>query len=298
LSCAAGWEHIYDYLGHILGSTGKYSGIGMHLGHYQAHMNFMTSLGQAQSVQGFFNAKYWVRFITAGAALWMKSLDPQCHTPCCDLNHIGGDGTGIGISLNEVMNVKPIWQPDNLLSKPPIQWGRLDRCMIPSPTTLPDAQRKRIAEAKSFCKQLITEDEGFRMNNQVELGTHKEYIPAPIYNELARWLGLVDENTAESEILKRLLRACVTGESVLGIVPASIVDVLSDILLHVNPDRPGPCAVHIQNDVWKKIYKVSRHGMGDDIADLITCQLECSNSFKLSISTWQLLNHMGGCQLC
>jgi hypothetical protein len=69
----AGWEHIYDYLGHILGAHTKYSGIGMHLGHYHGHLNFMISLGQAPMVQGFFNAKYWVRFITAGAALWLQS---------------------------------------------------------------------------------------------------------------------------------------------------------------------------------------------------------------------------------
>jgi hypothetical protein len=289
---AAGWEHIYDYLSHILGMNGKFSGIGMHLGHYQAHTNFMQSFGQSGNVKGFFNATYWIRFITAGAALWLQSLDSSTHSPCCDLNHIGGDGTGIGVSLNEVFDLPPVWQPEDLLSSPPIEWGRLDRCVIASPMSLQKEKRAQIAQSKKFCKTLIAGDSGFRNAHRLEVKAHEHAIPTCILEELHRWLGGMDERTKEWLILQRILAACMTDESVLGIITNQIAPSLSHVLSAASPLRRRPLSPTQAKDVWKHLYTVRQHGMGDDIGALITIQLQASSDLKILGSTHGLLTFL------
>jgi hypothetical protein len=288
---AAGWEHVYDFLDHIFGCPGKYGGIGMHLGHYKTHADFMTSMTQTDATKGFFNAKYWVRFITAGVALWLQSLEPATHSPCCELNHIGGDGTGIGISMNEVLTLPPIWQPTNMLSNQPIPWGRLDRCSIPSPSELPGIQRKGIAAAKKCCKELLTNN-SFRDENRSELLDHRKFLPPPIYDEMTRWIGNMNQNSMEWVVLKRILLACVSDESILGIITKHIAAELPDTLALVNPSIKRAATADIQQRLWNKLYTIKQHGMGDDIACLMKLQMKENDNYKIAITTWHLLQYL------
>jgi hypothetical protein len=97
--CTAGIEHVYDFIYHILGKPGEYSGVAMHAGHYKGHMNSFIDMIHGDKVQPFFNDKYWREFIVTGAALWMQSLPKECHEPCCGLDMLGCDGTALGISV-------------------------------------------------------------------------------------------------------------------------------------------------------------------------------------------------------
>jgi hypothetical protein len=263
------------------------------MGHYRGHTDFMTSLGQSVPVNGFFNAQYWIKFITAGVALWMQSLPEGTHTPCCDLNHIGGDGTGIGICLNQVAFLKPIWQPDNLQSKPPISWGRLDRCVIPSPSSSPQDVRSRTSTAKKFCKDLLSLDDTFRVNNRVNLQVHKESLPVEIYDALTDWLGNIENGSEKWLVLRRLLVACFTDESVLGVVTAQISSLLHDVLAAVNPQRPLAPSHEMKTAVWAKLEKIALHGMGDDIARLMSIELNESDKFCIRGKSYGLLLLLG-----
>jgi hypothetical protein len=298
-SCVtAGWEHIYDYLGHVLGSSGVYTGIAMHLGHYPRHIDFMTSFGQKSQVEGFFNPAYWIRFITAGTALWLQSLPQETHSPCCDLSHLGGDGTGIGVCTTEVFNLKPIWQPDDFVTAQPISWGRLDRCVVPSPTTLPDKKRREIAAAKSFCKAILANKPDFREQNRVSLISHKDALPREIFDLMARWLGDMDECSEEWIIVQRLLLACVSDECILGVITDRIAHLIRDVALFVNPDRKGSVSAQMEGEVWKKMETIALHGMGDDIAALITIELKDSRrSFCVQHVTYRLLLYLCECSL-
>jgi hypothetical protein len=288
---SAGWEHIYDFLDHFLGSSGKYGGVGMHLGHYKRHTDFMISLQQVQSTKGFFNSKYWVRFITAGVALWMQSLDPGTHSPCCDLEHIGGDGTGIGISMNEVLSLEPIWQPRNLLSTQPISWGRLDRCVIPSPSNLKTTERQMIAAAKKFCNELLANDSKHRERYRGDLKDHKHAIPDDVYAETHRWLGNLDVDSFEWLALKRLLKASYSDECVLGIINSTIANTVAELLALLNPKK-RPANESEKSKVWRMLHEIRQHGMGDDIAVVMKSQIKDSQHFKPQATTWRFVKHL------
>jgi hypothetical protein len=224
----------------------------------------------------------------------MQSLEPETHSPCCELDHIGGDGTGIGISMNEVLTLQPIWQPSNLLSKQPIAWGRLDRCAVPSPGKLNTKQRQGIAACKKFCKQLLT-DHLFRSENRSKLIEHRSFIPDPIYAEMTRWLGNMNEESVEWVVLRRLLKACFTDECVLGMVNKIMATTLPDALAHVNPSLPSVASPEQRKHVWNILYEVKQHGMGDDIAALIRVQVNEASEFKIQGTTWNLLQYLSEC---
>ncbi len=265
----------------------------MHLGHYPRHVDFMTSFGQSSEVQGFFNAAYWIRFITVGAALWLQSLPAETHSPCCDLSHIGGDGTGIGISTSEVFDLKPIWQPDDLQSTAPISWGRLDRCFVTSPSCFSEKKRQLIAEGKKLYKDLLSNQPEFRVDHRVKLLEYRDVFPVELFNAMTRWLGDMDEFSDEWKSMRTLLKACVSDESVLGVITNRIADLIRDVLLVVNPQRKGPANELMQKQVWKKLETIELHGMGDDIAKLIQIELAESDHFSIHRTSYGIILSLG-----
>jgi hypothetical protein len=205
---------------------------------------------------------------------------------------MGGDGTGIGITLNELLFLKPIWHPKRVTEQP-ISWGRLDRCIIPSPANVD--QRRLVAAAKAFMKQLVMEDSEFRENKQVLLRDHQEYIPPHIFEELCRWLGLMDICSMEWLVLRRILSACATDESVLGIITSTIAEHLANVLQTCDPQRGDAVSDLQQDQTWQKISQLRLYGIGDDIAALITIQLEESSRFCILQRTWNMIQHL--CEL-
>jgi hypothetical protein len=231
---AAGIEHVYDFLDHILGKSGEYSGVPMHTGHYKGHTNSFIKMMNGDKVRPFFNDKYWREFIVTGAALWMQSLPQACHEPCCDLDLLGCDGTSLGIRLSEATSCVPVWQPE-VQKAPTLRWGRFDRCVIPSPYSLSTSQRRGIAEAKSFCKHILACSTSDRSVDRKRLEEFLDHIPKPIYEELIRWSD-IEPHTVEWLALQRLLRAAVSDESVTGVISSKIVSPMRQ-LLHTSRPR-------------------------------------------------------------
>ncbi len=99
---AGGYELIYDHLHHILGISGRFSGVPMHMGHHFGHLRAV--LGNSG-----LNHLNHQRFLQSGVANWMASQSRV--VPCCDLDIVGGDGTAIGIPISNLKGMTPVWQP-------------------------------------------------------------------------------------------------------------------------------------------------------------------------------------------
>ena len=260
-------------------------------------MDFMIRMGGgSSSVQGFFNKDYWIEYITKGVALWSRSLPKESHSPCCELDHIGGDGTGIGISLSNVMHLQPIWFPDEMKTNPDVEWGRLDRCCIPSPKSLPKDRREGIAAAKVFCKDLLSCSPDERLQRRHNLGEHQDFIPHEIFCELGRWIGGdLEEFSEEWLALQRLLYCAFTDECVLGMVTSTISNSLEDILSLLNPNSSTPLSKLMKVHIESELYKVQQAGMGDDIAEVIRLQTtkRVDLVWKLQLPTYKFLLYLG-----
>ena len=113
-----GYELIYRFLGHVSGKEGLFSGVSMHMGHFNTHMGHFS---YSDSVFASFAPDNWRAFLQSGVALWMSSIERLM--PCCDLKVVGGDGTSVGIPIGNVAGLKPVWQPANLVALPETTLG-------------------------------------------------------------------------------------------------------------------------------------------------------------------------------
>ena len=95
-----------------------FSGVSMHMGHFNAHMGHFS---YSDSVFASFAPDNWRAFLQSGVALWMSSIERLM--PCCDLKVVGGDGTSVGIPIGNVAGLKPVWQPANLVGLPETTLG-------------------------------------------------------------------------------------------------------------------------------------------------------------------------------
>ena len=112
ISRAGGWELIFDMMDHLFGVKGGHSGVAMHLGHYVGNAESEIERLRGKSVtKGFFSNENFRAFIQSGVALWSQSLPAGARVRCCDLSVIGSDGTPIGIPLQQVLSVPPVWKP-------------------------------------------------------------------------------------------------------------------------------------------------------------------------------------------
>jgi hypothetical protein len=131
------------------------------------------------------------------------------------------------------------------------------------------------------------------VNNRVNLQVHKESLPVEIYDALTDWLGNIENGSEKWLVLRRLLVACFTDESVLGVVTAQISSLLHNVLAAVNPQRPLAPSHEMKTAVWAKLEKIALHGMGDDIARLMSIELNESDKFCIRGKSYGLLLLLG-----
>ena len=131
---AGGWELVYWFLGHVLGKVGLFSGVPMHVGHFFRNTRFAVEgmysyhSGLRPESSGF-SPINWQRFLQSGVCNWLLSM-PDRNTPCCDHKRIGGDGTGIGVTLPHC-DIKEIWDPPGgPRLVPASEMRRRDRCCL------------------------------------------------------------------------------------------------------------------------------------------------------------------------
>ena len=218
---SGGYEIIYDYLHHILGVPGKFSGVPMHVGHSFGHLH--TTSG---SKLGWNHLNYQ-RFLQSGVANWMAS-----HTrvvPCCELDIVGGDGTAIGIPISNLKGMSPVWQPkeDTDLQVPhdnEFENKRMGRI----PVAFEGVAKIDAQNARRKIRDLLTEGISQKLSDQYWDEYHEQYrhwLPTEFNEALLFWAGLAT-NTPLKRHLRSLLRDCISECSATTLVPKQLIDPL------------------------------------------------------------------------
>ncbi len=292
---AAGWEVIYDFYNHLVGKSGEFSGVGMHIGHFRAHVNQKIQACNP-GVQGFFSARKWRVFIQSGVAARLIGSPSISREPCCSLKNIGGDGTPIGIPITNLNSVPPVWKPCCEEKESVKKWGRLDRCAIGNIDCKGDAHAKK--SARSFLRDVTSCSTSMADINETreEFDDVSGSMPKELAAVLETWLAMGDADP-RWDSMRKLLRACSCQDSLCGIVTIQLIPQLQNVIalaldVHKNqqpPDLPS----------WEKLlFEISKQGMGPEIVILLNASLwkfldsPAANS-RIFLSIVALLKYIG-----
>jgi hypothetical protein len=201
-------------------------------------------------------------------------------------------------SVFEATNCVPVWQPVQQQA-PSLQWGRFDRCVIASPHSLTNTERRRIAEAKSFCKHLLSCSAQDRASERKRLEGFSDQLPKEIFDELTRWND-IEPFTIEWLALQRLLRAAVSDESVTGMITAKILPTMKNLLSFSRPRSAKPRWSNSEiKEYWTALEVIKTEGMGDDIAVVVEAQMCTTNGIgvqlmkRMNSSTHSFISYLG-----
>jgi hypothetical protein len=261
-----GWEIIYEFLNHILGEQQKYSGVSMHLGHYRSHVESQIQMRSPAS-GGFFSPKSWRLFIQSGVAARLMGMPSTLREPCCELRYLGCDGTGIGVCISHVQDVTPVWVPPAGVRPPTTNWGRLARCAIGD---FIDASAKEKDAARKYlrgCTEASNSSDDLRTlrDNVVNMLTS---LPTQLAKVLEIWFTL-DSADDRWDPVRRILRACSCQDSLLGIVPVSLLADIDGIVGLMTESDPFASGEQISS-LDKHLHKLQVAGMGPEIAAAVT----------------------------
>ena len=218
---SGGYELIYAYLEHLFGSKAKYGGVPMHMGHMYGHL-VLGSFG-VQRATGW-SQKLFQRFLQSGVALWMAS-HPRV-VPCCDIPLVGGDGTSIGISLRNLLDLKPVWMP----SEKPDPVFSLDcdyenRRMGRISIRLHGAAPIELTSARRLIRNVLTEGVTTSERNKIiaewNNRIHK-FVPVAFQEAFDYWDTKVDDGPFKKSF-RKLLRDCIAECSACYQVPKVLI---------------------------------------------------------------------------
>ena len=220
-----GYELVYRFLGHVLGISGKFSGVPMHMGHFNKHHRFYTF---SDGYHASFSDDNWRTFLQSAVALWMRNVGGP--TPCCDLRFIGGDGTSIGIPLGNLSGFKSVWEPSTLVDMPQTEEasrsGRVAVVMtssnpecMPTPSFL---QKLRTSLRLALGSSVSDVDFG---NCLQDFHNHSRDL-LPIWFSQAFLLFTRVEGRFR-EALRVLLRNCISEASVTTLITRRLLPVLT-----------------------------------------------------------------------
>lgn len=254
---------IYDVLHHIVGRSGKFSGIPLHIGHFRAHVDERIKMNNP-TARGFFSALKWIVFIQSGMAARLKGLPSSIREPCCSLKYIGGDGTAIGVTLQNLDKVSPVWFPPDGLRPKLKDWGCMDRCVIG--TDCSEASASDRDDARTFIRSSTagSNDSNTFANLREMLDTIKDSMPEPLFNVLELWFSLSPEDKQWSSV-RRILRACSYKDSLSGSITAAMITPIRTALMIMC--KPNPFREPLDMLTWEKALKGMRYsGLGNDMA--------------------------------
>ena len=247
-----------------MGVQGEFSGVPMHVGHYCNAMNQQINACNPGAAP-FFHASHWRVFIQSALALRMSGLPPETRGPCCSLNHVGGDGTGIGIPLANLGNMIPVWVPPDGTRNPLLKWGRMDRCAVGSVDT--EGSSSETAAAREYLKLMTSAATGKQKRKMArrDFHVHQKVFPKPIAMALEAWLILSEEETHWDSV-RCILLACSRQDSLFGIATSDMVPKLFFAITCVEQ--------HIQSDDFLDcLSALEQQGMGPDIVKLLRTQM-------------------------
>ena len=193
----------------------------MHMGHMYGH-RVLGSFG-VQRPTGW-TQKLFQRFLQSGVALWMAS-HPRV-VPCCDVPLVGGDGTSIGISLRNLLDLKPVWMP----SEKPDPVFSLDcdyenRRMGRISIRLHGAAPIELTSARRLIRNVLTEGVTTSERNKIiaewNNRIHK-FVPVAFQEAFDYWDTKVDDGPFKKSF-RRLLRDCIAECSACYQVPKVLI---------------------------------------------------------------------------
>ena len=191
---------MYEYVHHILGRDGHFSGVPMHMGHFHGHMNrkIAALYPQATHARGFFYNAQCREFLTTGVCLWLQSMPSELSRPCCDHDVIGGDGTHIGIPVANALHLQDIWRTENQV-QPSMGWGagrryivRLDSIDAPHKEDGSPMCKADIKQARQFMSEVLDTIHPGDLHlglEDIRNGLSKCIAPAYV-EETMSWIGL------------------------------------------------------------------------------------------------------------
>lgn len=288
---SGGWELAYDYLMHITGEKEAFSGVGMFVGHYRSAMEAKIQ-SRNPGVAGFFSENNWRVFIHSALALRMASLPERTRGPCCDMELLGGDGTGIGVPLASAQHITPAWAPladDQSQTQSPLKC--LDRCAIGYNNSSSTASE--IAGARKFMKELTS-----RSISVAEIGTlrdniddHKPHMPAPVACALEMFLIMNGTEPHWHEI-RSFLNSLAYTDSLSTIITLDMVSHVKQAVDLLRTSQPPSKFTDLSA-------RLSEQGMGPCIAKVIEAELVLMDSTRgprrsgISTAITGLLEYIG-----
>jgi len=267
-----------------------FAGVQMHAGHFRDMMNTKISQCNPEAVQ-FFSAKKWRVFLQSGIALRLQSQVRNIPQPCCSLKYIGGDGTGIGISLSNISSMTPAWQPPD---------GTRKAVAVPSDSTLcrcaigrvdsNGASAQQVNLARDFMKQITspsmsTSDRGSMRD---DIDEHIQFLPNSIAIALEQWLILPEESVHWNSF-RSLLHALCYKHSLTGIIPLKVADDVKTLTSHLRSwDKNVPPDI---------VTSVQSTGLGPDICTIVDAERSASKAASVltpcSRAVANLLDYIG-----
>lgn len=200
-----GYEFILDFISHMKGCA-------MHLGHYIDIFK--------QTTNSTADNKIFRRLIQSGVAARFASL-PHKTFACCENKLIGGDGTCIGIRLQNIPpTALPVWQSTTATNWRTVHdWSRRDRRALSHVSdTIIESMRDVIHGGLSDADRMF---QAHRFANNEEL----QRVDNELRCEFVRWMRL-SSTSIEYNTLRMIFVCLCTNECVIGMIPHDLAQSL------------------------------------------------------------------------
>lgn len=258
----------------------------MHMGHYCKHVNRQMRGLRPNRAQFFANNK-WIEFLMTSLSLWMQSLPPETHAACCELDILGGDGTGIGITAKKAMELTPIWEP-TVLTQPRLTWGRRDRAI-----SRIDCGRLTSKQASELIQWLekLTQPDADVASIRKQMTKMSKLLHEDVVDEVTRWVFMEDTHP-EYNFVRKLIRSYSSDESVTGLMKPHSLDLWKAALAYLNPQSKQCEPVSKWVEDCKEL---CNSGIGPEATAIINLQIAENGVVRIRKSTWRFLTHIGEC---
>ena len=200
----------------MLGKVGVFSGVPMHVGHFFRNTRFAVEgmysyhSGLRPESSGF-SPINWQRFLQSGVCNWLLSM-PDRNTPCCDHKRIGGDGTGIGVTLPHC-DIKEIWDPPGgFRLVPASEMRRRDRCCLAFENLTKTQAIETRTTLKGFLEPGLGHEKFSTLAHAVQGVVH--LLPRLLQGEVSRCTTKTNMSATEFNVVRSILKNIVSEHSV------------------------------------------------------------------------------------
>jgi hypothetical protein len=171
---------------------------------------------------------------------------------------IGGDGTAIGIPIDNVRSLSEVWRPPDGEIAAPWTTGRVDRCCIPTPTKV--AENVTASEFSKARKLLAMYLIGTK--DRAEVQPILYMFPVAVTQELRLWMNSTTREKltdVEQTALVKLLRSVISLACATHVLPESIIAHVRTVLNNTQRRHPTQVLCGAEDS------KLWNRGMGPDI---------------------------------